>query len=449
MLMDKDTSNVVFLNRIIKSGTCTGCGLCVGIDLTRTAQMINTPKGPRPEFSPISKIPEIIKEACAGSKINYPKLYQTHFGSYPSNWLTGIIQNVYTGFSKVETVRRSSSSGGVLTQVLCYLLDEGLIDAAILVKQGQPTPENAGVFIARCADDIKSASQSIYIPVSNLDVLSKLIDNERYAITCLPEQSAAIRVLQQSGHKQANLIKYILGPYTGTALESESIQVFKSINGITKKDLVTSLKWRAGEWPGYLEIITESGRVVRSPKIYYNFLIPFFVAQLSLQSMDFANEFADLAVGDAWSPVFEKQGKGFSVVVSRNKEMDDILTQMASKGLLDLTKENISVAGEMHGHMIDFKKRGSFIRNQFRRLLGFNAPSYGYRPSNIPISRYIVEFVISTIFILGKTRLFRGILFILPESILGPLFNKTRLLWKNISKPTKRKGLMNFNVIID
>ena len=25
---------------------------------------------------------------------------------------------------------------------------------------------------------------------------------------------------------------------------------------------VTSVKWRAGSWPGYLEIMTESGRVL-------------------------------------------------------------------------------------------------------------------------------------------------------------------------------------------
>ncbi len=74
------------------------------------------------------------------------------------------------------------------------------------------------------------------------------------------------------------------------------------------RDGITSLKWRAGEWPGYLEIKTESGRLIRSNKFYYNYLIPFFITRNSLQNMDFANEFCDLSVGDAWSPRFEKAG---------------------------------------------------------------------------------------------------------------------------------------------
>ena len=81
--------------------------------------------------------------------------------------------------------------------------------------------------------------------------------------------------------------------------------------GVSDDDAVTSLRWRAGEWPGYLQIQTASGREIRSKKVYYNFLIPFYITQASLQSMDFANEFADVSVGDAWSPRFESQGAGF------------------------------------------------------------------------------------------------------------------------------------------
>jgi hypothetical protein len=51
--------------------------------------------------------------------------------------------------------------------------------------------------------------------------------------------------------------------------------------GITDCDAITSLRWRAGEWPGYLEIKTAKGRVVRSKKVYYNFLIPFYVTRAS------------------------------------------------------------------------------------------------------------------------------------------------------------------------
>jgi coenzyme F420 hydrogenase subunit beta len=418
------------------------------MDETGKSFMADTPEGPRPVINESHEIPELFTQCCPGHQLDYPNLYQLHFGKYPDSWLTGVISGVYTGFCTEEGIRRNSSSGGVITAVLCSLLESGQIDAAIVVMQGIPEPEKASVVIVNTTADILSASQSVYVPVSTLDVLNKLDPEKKYAITCLPEQSAALRVLQKHGHVKALSIKYILGPYTGTAIYPAAINTFKRINGIKKDDCVTSLKWRAGEWPGYLEIITESGRVLRSPKVYYNFLIPFFVTNASLQSMDFANEFADLAVGDAWSPGFEAQGQGFSVVVSRNEKMTALLEDLRQKGVLGLTPEPVETASSMHGHMIDFKKRGSYIRNRMRKMLNLKAPDFGYKPTRIGLSRILVEVVISSIFVLGKTPLFRLFLYLLPERVIGPLFNFLRLKWKKISKKTKRQGLESYEVII-
>lgn len=436
------------IQQVVRKGTCIGCGLCVGMDETGKSTMSDTPKGPRPVITENHEIPELFTQCCPGHRIDYPQLYQLHYGKYPESWLTGVVSGVYTGFCTDEGIRRNSSSGGVITAVLCSLLESEQIDAVIVVTQGIPEPERASVVIVNTTAEILAASQSVYVPVSTLDILNKLDPDKKYAITCLPEQSAALRYLQKQGHKKALSIRYILGPYTGTAIYPAAIKTFKRINGIKRDDYVTSLKWRAGEWPGYLEIITQSGKVLRSPKVYYNFLIPFFVTNASLQSMDFANEFADLAVGDAWSPGFEAQGQGFSIVVSRNEKMTALLEDLRHQGVLSLKPEPVETASSMHGHMIDFKKRGSYIRNRIRKMLFLKAPDFGYKPARIGISRILVEIVISTIFVLGKTPVFRLFLYLLPERIIGPLFNFMRLRWKKISRKTKRQGLESYEVII-
>jgi coenzyme F420 hydrogenase subunit beta len=310
-----------------------------------------------------------------------------------------------------------------------------------------PQPEEASWFIARTREEILQCAQSVYIPVSMLDALPAFALGERYAMTCVPEQSAALRVLQHGGHHLAQQVEFVLGPYTGTALYSAAIRTLLRSKGILDDDAITSLKWRAGEWPGYLEIKTASGREIRSKKVYYNFLIPFFVTQTSLQSMDFANEFTDLSVGDAWSPKFEALGAGFSVIAARNPRMSGILQDMQSRGLLDLTPVDPIETSAMHGHMIDFKKRGGYLRNRWRRMTGRAAPDYGLRPEFIGLSRLVVEIVISTIFALAGTKLARQAVEWIPESLLGPLFNNLRLLWKSASKPAKRKGLSNLRLI--
>ena len=434
---------------VIKPNNCTGCGMCVallgGVMVYKNGTVL-------PDFVSKKKyiedkVSNMVYLACPGHGISYPSLYRKHYGRLPDNWLFGNVKKIRTGYALDSTIRRNSASGGVMTSVLCYLLESKRVDAVIIVRQGLKTPEEALVTIAHSLEEVLLSAQSVYIPVSVLDILSEINPKLRYAITCLPEQAASLRVLQHLWYEPANQIKYVLGPYTGTALESSAIRCLLKSRGIYRNDRIVSLKWRAGEWPGYLEIKLSSGKVVKSKKVYYNFLIPFFITQASLQSIDFTNEFSDLSVGDAWSPKFENIGAGFSVIVTRSTEMESIINEMIDKRFLKVENVALSKAGEMHGHMIDFKKRGGFIRNKWKSALGFKVPNYGIYPSKIPFSRYVVECVISGLFIVCRNRFSRKILEFIPEAIIGPLFNKLRLFWKFTSRPTKRNGLENLDFI--
>ncbi len=435
--------------RVVRPGICVGCGACVALDPSGRSVMERTAKGPRPAYAPGAELPELAWNACPGKGIDYPRLYRDFYGALPGSWLVGPIIATRTGYAGDPAVRARGASGGVTTAVLIHLLETGRIDGAIVVRQGVPAPLEASAVIATIAEEIQAAAQSVYIPVSVLDILPRLEPGKRYAATLVPEQAAALRRLQASGHAQAKQIEWVLGPYTGTALYPSAIDTFTRSHGVKKDDPVTSLEWRAGEWPGYLEIRTASGKVLRSKKVYYNFLIPFFVTRASLQSMDFANEFCDLSVGDAWSPKFEAEGGGHSVVVTRSAKMEALVEEMIAAGLLALEREDDLKATEMHGHMIDFKKRGGYVRNVWRRQMGFAAPDFGMRPAHIPFSRKLVELAISGLFTVGSTWPARFVLRLIPERIIGPVFNKLRLSWKNASKPTKRKGLADFRMIVE
>jgi coenzyme F420 hydrogenase subunit beta len=436
------------IRRVVRAGICTGCGACVALDSSGLSHMRSTPLGPVPEFPDGVNLPDFAHEVCPAIGIDYPALYRGHYGGYPESWLTGHIEKVRAGFARDPALRRAGASGGVLTRTLLYLLETGRVDGVILARQGVPTPEEAGAVIATTPDDVIAGAGSIYIPVSMLHVLRDLEAGKRYAATCLPEQSAALRVMQQNGFAPARQVEYVVGPYTGTALYPAAIRCYLRSKRVSDEDTITSLRWRAGEWPGYLEVTTAGGRVLRTPKVYYNFLIPFFVTQTSLQSMDFTNEFADLSVGDAWSPALEARGGGHSVVATRSTEMDRIIVEMQEKGMLELEEKDPAEASDMHGHMLDFKKRGGWLRNRWRTKTGRMAPDYGYKPAHVPVSRILVEVVVSGLFAVGRTRLARWLVSVIPESIIGPVFNSLRLGWKEASRPTKRKGLFDFKVEI-
>jgi coenzyme F420 hydrogenase subunit beta len=429
-------------SHVVERGLCIGCGLCVAIDESNSSNMQYKKDALVPVFSDNSCIPDYAWLACPGKGVDYPDLYKWHYGRLPEDWRLGCYDSVWTGYAVDSSIRGRSSSGGVLTTVLSYLLQENYVDAVIVASQGTSNScKETSWNMVYNSDELINFGQSVYINVPMLEVLGKLDNTKKYAITLTPESSAALRSLQKSGDKQSLAVKYVLGPYTGTSLESDSIDALLKMYGVSNNDKLVSLKWRAGKWPGYFEAKTESGKVIRVDKVYYNFLIPFYISKISLRSMDFANEFTDLSVGDAWSPKFEADRRGHCVVVCRNPKMRVILNNLAHGKILNLTQIDPLEASDMHGHMIDFKKRGSYIRNNLARYFGIARPDIGIHPDNIGFIRVAIEMINITVFSICRIPISRFLMKNTSPDFLGKIFNFARLLWKSLSKPTKRHGL--------
>lgn len=146
-------------------------------------------------------------------------------------------------------------------------------------------------------------------------------------------------------------------------------------------------------------------------------------------------------MGDAWSPQFESQGGGHSVIVARSDKAMKVLTEMEIEQKVTLEPIEVAKALAMHGHMLDFKKRGTFIRLDVQQKLGQPIPEFGYRPASIALGRRLVEIVITGSFMVGRLSISRWIVSKIPIGIVRPAFNWLRQTWKGLSKPTKRKGL--------
>lgn len=407
-------------------------------------------RGPLPVLkSDDSSLENLALEACPGLGINYPDLCRWFFDRLPESWLTGVVQKVFLGYSTTPHIRLGGSSGGVISQTLVHLLNRKLIDGAVVLQHGAPAPWLSRSIIAQSMPEIEAAAQSVYVPTPVNTILDQISSYPgRLAYVGLPDQVAAIRRLQQLGHAGAKKVDYIVGPYVGTSMYLGAISSYLRSKGSHTLDDVAELRYREGEWPGFLFIKLKSGEIYREKKFYYNYLIPFYLTTSTLLSVDFMNELTDISVGDAWHPQLEERGEGFSVVVARTERGLKLLHEMKDEGALALEEMEMESALSMHGHMLDFKKRGSFIRLQWREKLGCPVTRYGYAPERISLSRQLVEIVISSILAIGRLRFVRFLAARFPLRILGPLFNTLRKTWKRISKPTKRKGLgaMTFRV---
>jgi coenzyme F420 hydrogenase subunit beta len=434
-----------FAREVLAPGNCMHCGACMGLcpDLLALEE---TPHGPLPvPRRPLSGEDDpalaLAWAVCPGRGVPYPELFG-HLGRQPETWLLGPYRRLLTGHATDPAIRRLGASGGVISRVLVHLLESGEIDGAVVLRQGLPRPEAAAPVIATSRAEVLAAAESVYAVTPLLTILPAMeAFPGRLALVGLPEQVAALRLLQAAGHPAAAKVAFVLGPYTGTNMYAGAVRAFLRAQGVRDDVPIASLRWRAGEWPGYLEVRTADGRVFRARKFYYNYLIPFFVSRNCLITPDFTNEATDLSVGDAWSPRFERLGGGHSVVVVRSARAEAVLETLRAAGALALEPIGRAEALAMHGHMLDFKKRGAFIRLAWQARRGQPIPEYGYRPVRIAPGRRAVEAVIATLFAIGRGTLARWVVSRLPLAVVGPLFDVLRRSWKGLSKPTKRRGL--------
>jgi coenzyme F420 hydrogenase subunit beta len=317
-----------------------------------------------------------------------------------------------------------------------------MIDGAVVLGMSEKEPWLAKPYIATTKEEILKAAQSKYIigPVNEI-----LPEIGRFAgilaYVGLPGQVQSVRLLQQMHHPAVKNIRYILGPFYGNTLHFSSVKSFLRSFKIRDHTQIRKLYFRYGEWPGKMRVELNDGRVFELPKFHANYLIPFHIMKNSLLCTDLSNEFTDISGGDAWAKVYEERGKGFSMVISRSEAGEGLLQQMIREGRLELDPVSEEEAVEMHSHGYDLKKRGTFIRMQYRRILGMPIPDYGYQIKGFPLSRYLMEIVIDSLFLVLSTRFPRWVAEKIPPQTIGSIFEKARKLWKKSTYKIKREKL--------
>lgn len=436
--------------RVIDAGLCTRCGGCVGVCPDKALVIDDVLGQCLPVQVDSCSSCGLCHEACSGKEVSFPQLNQDVFGSQPANKLLGNYRNLFVGHASDNGVRSRGASGGVITATLKYLLEEGKVDGAIVLAMDEGQPWVSKPIIARTPAEVQAAAQSKYSLSPVNTILAELEEMDgRFAYVGLPCQVHSLRKLQAAGHAAALKIDYVIGSYCGNILHFDAVRSFMRNNGINDVDQVVDLQYRAGEWPGHMQVTLKNGEVLSLKKFYANYLIPFFMVDRCKLCTDLANEFADIACGDAWAPVYEERGKGWSLVMGRSEKGEALLEEMAVAGRLEVQPLEEEAAVGMHSHMLDFKKRGAFLRMDRRSARGQAVPEYGFRPTFIPWQRRAFEYVLAFIFWTCSLRISRWSVEHFPVRITGRLFEQARQLWKRLTRTTKRKGLGHVEFEID
>lgn len=374
------------VDSVLDSGLCCGCGTCAGICPQNAIEMVvDHNKGIYIPIVDVKKCREcdLCYEVCPGHAVNFKELNRDLFGKSPSDVLLGNYEKCYIGHAVDDDMRFKASSGGIVTGLLAFALEQGIIDGAVVTRMSKERVLEPEPFIARTKEDLVEASKSKYCPVPVNVILKDILkskDDERFAVVGLPCHIHGVRKAQTENKRLQKKIILCIGlicSHTDTFWQVKSL--VERIN--VKEQDIERIEFRGHGWPGRFATVLKNGNTVTIPyseaMMQHNLWLN--AVPRCLLCCDLTAELADLSCGDPWIPeVTANETIGKTLIVSRAKSSEDICQDAYNANYIEfeiISPNKVKQASDM----MRTKKRDINARFLFRRILKKKLPVYNTR----------------------------------------------------------------------
>jgi len=397
-----------YVEKVVDEGLCCGCGTCMGvcpvnaIDLKVNKNQIYVPLIDPKKCTDCN----LCMKCCPGHHFNFDEYNKNVFRREPDNSWLGNYSACYLAYSRDEDIRYKAASGGVLTSLLVYAQDKGLIDGVIVTKMNENNPLEPVTFVAKNKEEIKQSLQSKYCPVAVNYRLKDIIEStdERFAVVGLPCHIQGVRKAEEKIPGLKNKIVYHFGIFCSHTITFNGTKFLLDNLGVKEGD-IRQITYRGDGWPGSLTIAKKDGQKVKIPNqsLLWNSIFNsfFFVPKRCLLCSDLSGEMADISFGDPWlKEIIETEKRGMNIIVTRTEGGEQLLREAHRHGYIDLSPIEADKVVSSQRLFMYFKKINITDRTKFWRLYGKKIPEI--RTQVVSRSSSIIEKVVAL------TSLFNG-----------------------------------------
>ncbi|MEM3438020.1 MAG: Coenzyme F420 hydrogenase/dehydrogenase, beta subunit C-terminal domain, partial [Nitrososphaerales archaeon] len=303
---------------------------------------------------------------------------------------------------KSNAIRYNSASGGLVTSLLIFALENRIIDGALVTKMNERKPLEPEVFLARTEEEISLASKSKYCPVPvNVALKEILKEGGRFAVVGLPCHIQGIRKYEIVNKELKEKIVLHLGLFcsnTPSFLATDYILT----RARCKKEEIIKIDYRGQGWPGNMRIKFRDGSTLTLTDYWGTGFGQYFSPIRCIFCIDQTNELADISFGDAWLPdVIKKDKIGTSIVISRTKIGQEILEKATINNIISLNSINRDKVVQSQGNIWSFKKTN--LRTRILLLRFFNKKEHPIYTSARLLEPGFNDFLKMTFRFLGRS----------------------------------------------
>lgn len=241
----------------------------------------------------------------------------------------GRYNSTYIGYSK--SFRESSSSGGLATAIFHYLLTSKTVDGIYVVRKYKGSYEYQ---LITNSDDILNMSKTRYIPVTmdSLDEKIKTFDGKIAAVgvACFIK---SIRIKQHYNPQYKNKIKFLVGIICGgwksrffTDFLADKVGLKNYVNQDYR---IKTIDLKADDYYfGAQQNDDSEIRTIRMREVGDMWGTGLFKEEACDYCTDVLSELCDISLGDAWLPGYTEDSRGTSIIISRSKNADHVLSEL-------------------------------------------------------------------------------------------------------------------------
>lgn len=376
---------------VIGTGLCTDCGTCATVCPTKAITMNYENEEPQLKGRCAPQC-QLCYDVCPGKDINLPELNRVAFGREPNTKekLLGVSQGFLKSYALDPQVRDAGAGGGVVSALLIYALEKGIIDAAVVTGMSTQQPWRVEPKIATSREEVIANAQSRYAVVPTNSIIKEAMasDRRRLGAVGLPCHVHGLRKIQALGRpKQVNnAVKFIIGLFCGSNSHYRGTEhMIEELCGVPLEQ-VAKLEFRGGKYPGNFRVTTKDGKmaVLTSATGMMGFMG--FYRDRCQMCYDYPSEVADISVGDYFHPDMRSGVQGWSVIIIRSDIGKRIVDEAQAANYIHAEPVQINY---LLGAGWELKRHGAVYRLLERRRHNWPTPSY-HVPLEYPRPMYRV-----------------------------------------------------------